>query len=1070
VTVLVLVLAFLAASFVARNSDVWFHLAAGRLLAQGQVFRSDDPFAYTAERGSWPPSAWLFDMALYGLYARVGGAALVVVKALLVTALAGLLLRVRRPDGAAWVSVVCTALAVLAMSPRLLLQPACVSYVFLGVSFSLLWQPHAPPRQTTGREVEPGKGSLRVSPYAPLLAVFVLWVNVDEWFLLGPALAALFWLGERLQGPRRTPGWLVPAGFAVCLLNPHTWHAFSLPPELSPVSWTSGLRQDVRFQAQFASPWQSAHLHAAAALAAAPLAYYALTFLGLLAFLLQPRALRGWRLAVWLPFALLAAWQVRLIPFFAVVAAPITALSWQDVLAGREAAPSRARGPGRAPAAGRTVLALSLLALIFLAWPGWLAGYGREERRVAWGLQAEPSLQRATETLRDWRRRGLLLGDERVFALSPEVAQYGAWFSPGERYFFDHRLGLFPEAARDYETVCRALEPDLAPPRPAAHGGAGEGARDWRQVLSCHGVGVLVVYEREPQRLFAVLHRLADDPERWTLLGVTGEALIVGWNEARARTPGGFRPLAFDAEQLALGPQDERARRDLPPAPERGPEHLPPRPSLWTRLTRSPAPVSWESPAATVYLHDFDDSQGLEGRQQLRASMSGYAASLTGLAALPSAAPGAALQVVAADQVLFRRGGPGSLLMRDQLGPYFAPLAQRSPALPLLAVRAARRAVAANPADANAWLRLGQAYVLLRDETCERTGHGGLSPLAQLRHVQIATALEQAVRLDPDLEAAQHELAHLYGERNFLDQALAHQQEELRLSRRAGPRPGETAEEFAYRLELLGRDVAKLDKFVQGRRQEYASASRSLGGERLEQAGLALRMGLARQAVDDVLLPCPAALLGAPGIKLELELLLMLGRAEDVRAILRDPGFAGNKQVLPYHDLPAPPNAEGTPFYPVPYHWPAYQWLQALQAASLGDYVQAREDLGEIRSGLRAGQERLRRQLREGVRPEWALLPWLLSGPQPFLPALAARDLLRLGDERAQLEAGEPVLLGHQADLDVLQGLLALERGDTEDARSDFAAAQQLGAPFAGAPIAGAYLRKLNVKDWTWEP
>src|SRR5262249_57799152 len=131
------------------------------------------------------------------------------------------------------------------------------------------------------------------------------------------------------------------------------------------------------------------------------------------------------------------------------------------------------------------------------------------------------------------------------------------------------------------------------------------------------------------------------------------------------------------------------------------------------------------------------------------------------------AAPAAALQVVAAHHVLFPQGGAGSFLVRDQLGPYFAPLGQRSPALPLLAVRAARRAVAANPEDGNAWLRLGQAYVLLRDETCERSAHRERTPLAQLRQVQIATALEQALRLDPDLEAAHHELAHLYGESNF---------------------------------------------------------------------------------------------------------------------------------------------------------------------------------------------------------------------------------------------------------------------------------------------------------------
>ena len=38
-------------------------------------------------------------------------------------------------------------------------------------------------------------------------------------------------------------------------------------------------------------------------------------------------------MAVWLPFAILAAWQARMILFLAVVAAPITALNFQDFLA-----------------------------------------------------------------------------------------------------------------------------------------------------------------------------------------------------------------------------------------------------------------------------------------------------------------------------------------------------------------------------------------------------------------------------------------------------------------------------------------------------------------------------------------------------------------------------------------------------------------------------------------------------------------------------------------------------------------------------------------------------------------
>jgi tetratricopeptide (TPR) repeat protein len=1075
-TVLVLALAFLAGSFLARNSDLWFHLATGRLLAQRKLsFFGADPFTYTTGQMSWVCHAWLFDLALYGLYQGIGGAGLVVLKALVVTALAGLLLWVRRPAGAMWLPAVFTTLAVLAMSPRLMLQPACVSYLLLGLTFWLLWRPHAESvdarQESRGGKEGPAFRRLSAACWLPL--VFFLWVNVDEWFLLGPLLAGLFWLGERLGGQRQTPGWVMPAGLAACLLNPYTFHAFTLPAELSPVTWTSGLRQDARFQAYFASPWQPAHLGAAAHLNAAALAYYVLTLLGLTSFVLHRRALRDWRLVVWLPFALLAGWQARAIPFFAIVAAPITCLNWQDLFVGRRDQEARTKVLAAAVgAAGRFSLVLGLLALLLLTWSGWLAGYDREERHVAWGIQAEPSLQQVTETLKHWRRRGLLADNERIFAVAPEVAQYGAWFCPGERQFFDHRYPLFPQAARDYETVCLALLPELAPSSarvspalPGLGSVAHERAWDWRQVLEAHGVGIVVIYDREPERLFAVLRRLAGDSERWTLLLVAGDALIVGWNEARA--PGGFAPLAFDADRLVFGPQDDGAGRAAPAAPVRGPAQVPPPRDLQARLIRPAAQAAWESAAATVYLHYFNDSEAAQRKRQWRSSWGGYAASVAGLSARPAAVPQVAFEFMASRNLLhLPQDAEPQFLVREQLGPFFAPLVDRPPALPLLAIRAARRAVAANPQDANAWLRLGQAYLLVRNLTVEHSGEGVLPPLAQLRHAQVVTALEEAVRLDPDLEAAHHELAYLYGERNYLDQALEHRQEELRLSRRAGRRAGETAEEFADRLEAVEKDTAKLVDLVEDRRKKYASASRSLQGDRLAQAGMALRLGLARQATDKVLMPAPADLLGAAGIKLELELLLSLGRAQEVRGILNDKAVRTNKHGLAYYDLAPPQKRDGGVLYALPYHWPAYEWLHVLESAAVGDYAQTQGDLRAIRAGLHAGHERLVRQPRDFEGRIRTLLPGLLSGPPPFLPAFAAGALSRVVEERTMVEAGEPALRAQEADLCVLEGLLALEQGDPDTARSAFIEALELCAnppvPFAGRPIAGGYVGKLT--------
>ena len=89
----------------------------------------------------------------------------------------------------------------------------------------------------------------------------------------------------------------------------------------------------------------------------------------------------------------------------------------------------------------------------------------------------------------------------------------------------------------------------------------------WRPVLDEHGVTTLVVYDSDLQRLFAAVHRLAQDPgDEWALCRIDGRALVFGWRGGR---PGGsFGPMHLDPRRLAFGPADGASA--LPPAPDRG--------------------------------------------------------------------------------------------------------------------------------------------------------------------------------------------------------------------------------------------------------------------------------------------------------------------------------------------------------------------------------------------------------------------------------------------------------------------------------------------------------------------
>jgi hypothetical protein len=1063
----VLILAFLAVSFPARNSDLWLHLASGRLLAEGKAVFGVDPFAYTTSQVYWANHSWLFDLGVYRLYNLVGGAGLVALKASLVTILAALLLSIRRPASSFYLPILCTTLAVVAASRFLLVQPELMSSFLLGLTLWLLWKAQS----------DSNKAKAVSIAHISLLVVCALWANVDDWFLLGPLLIALYWLGGRIEGKSTVPVWLIPAAFAACLLSPHTYHVFMLPADVSPVTWTSGLRDDVRYQALFGSPWPEL-LRGVKALHAGNIAYVILMVLGILSFLLNPQALGSRRLVIWLPFAILAAFQARLIPFFAVVAAPIAALNLQDFMAARAEAEAKLQTAKRTKqqlrfaelflALSSLLLAVGLPALAALAWLGALSGYAREERHAAWNVQPDPSLEQTAEVLRMWRSEGLLKDGERVFASAPEMGPYAAWFDRGERQFLDQRYSLFGPVASDYEAACLALPLEADSSGSTVSRKRRERGKDWRQVFKDYGIAVVVYHDRDLLRLIQTLHRVVADSATWTLLNISGQTLIVGWNGAR---PEGFGSLAWSPDRIAFGPYDRRVQREAPAAPERGPEQLPSAArDLTDRLLGPPPPPAWESTAGLMYAGYYDLTRDLQRVRQLRHSWALFAACLTGLPALPTGVPQAAGQLYSSRNLPFRNepGDKPKVLMPDELGPFLEYMAERSPALPLLVIRSARRALAVNPNDADAWFRLGMAYLMLLDETNGRLTEKVLPPLVEIRHVQVATALEQALRLNPDLEEAHSRLHFLYGRRNYFDKALEHHREELRLARRAGPRPGESHDEFADRMEFLEKDTAKLAEFVKDAETKYAGALPALQGDRLNQAGMALKLGLGGRALDEVLMKTPAIVLSASEIKLELELLLLMGRLEEARTNIPAREFRAEKHKLPQSLVAAPRDRKGRPHYLLPYRWAAYEWLHVLQSAAVGDYAQAREDLQALRAELATARKEIDMQLEKFDDRLWEFIPGLTAGHAPFLQTLTALDLQRTLAEKQVLELSAATLRAQQADLFTIEGLLALEQGSTDAAFQLFAQADTLGAEPAenatvrsvSAPMAAYYLSK----------
>src|SRR5439155_21859947 len=180
----VLVLAFLLACFPARNPDVWSNLTVGRMVAHGQYPFGTDPFSALDPPPVWINSAWLTGLLMYAVYHLATGPALVMLKAALVTVLAGVLLLTRQRGSRLWLPAIGTTLALLAASPRLLLQSPIVSYLLLAV---LAYMLHRPPRRQRWRLP------------AAVGVFFLLWANLDSGFVFGLLWLALWLVGAFLQ-------------------------------------------------------------------------------------------------------------------------------------------------------------------------------------------------------------------------------------------------------------------------------------------------------------------------------------------------------------------------------------------------------------------------------------------------------------------------------------------------------------------------------------------------------------------------------------------------------------------------------------------------------------------------------------------------------------------------------------------------------------------------------------------------------------------------------------------------------------------------------------------------------
>jgi hypothetical protein len=313
------------------NLDIYWLLAVGRRIVETRAYIYEDPFTFTVPGAPWSPLSYLSGIIFYGLFKLGGMGAIGVLRVALVATMTWLTLRTLKRIGVAWAITLPLVVSLLLNShTRLTDRGQIFEYVFVAWLAGFLLSSH----ERRGR-------SFYIAPVLVQLA----WVQLHSSFLLGPALAAIFFLSEWIAA--RTPftqpharhdfkraALLVAFMALACLVNPNP--KFFLLQPFDPVQRELMMRYTLEWKSPFDPLMRAGNFHP----------YYdELLGAAALAIVLRLRRLPLAPAALMAATAILSFQSHRLRVEFALVSVPMIALLLKDsalIFALRRVWPSRA--------------------------------------------------------------------------------------------------------------------------------------------------------------------------------------------------------------------------------------------------------------------------------------------------------------------------------------------------------------------------------------------------------------------------------------------------------------------------------------------------------------------------------------------------------------------------------------------------------------------------------------------------------------------------------------------------------------------------------------------------------
>lgn len=211
-----------------RSYDFFWHLAAGRWIAEHRALPATDPFSVSSDDVPWVDGEWLFQLGAIAVEAVGGETGISVARGVVVAAIVMAGVIVAAKEAGSGVALLLAAIGLLGANHRLTARPETLATLLLLLVLAVLLRP------------------LTRASVLLFLAIVVIWINVHPSALLAPLVAALSgaaWFVAGNEGARKAcleRCGLAAAGAIALLANPWGLEGIVAPLRLAKLV-TSGL-------------------------------------------------------------------------------------------------------------------------------------------------------------------------------------------------------------------------------------------------------------------------------------------------------------------------------------------------------------------------------------------------------------------------------------------------------------------------------------------------------------------------------------------------------------------------------------------------------------------------------------------------------------------------------------------------------------------------------------------------------------------------------------------------------------------------------------------------------------